>query len=99
MPKHIKLCVKVMDMLEKNSFDTQLFFNHSVDGPNINKSFWGKVSQKMVSLRFSGLLLLVMCNFHIVHKAFQYGCTEYGSEVESMAIPLHGCFKIALSYN
>ena len=60
MPKHVKFCVKVMDMLEKNSLDTQLFFSLSMDGPNINKSLWEKVGQ-IVSLRFSGLLLLVMC--------------------------------------
>ena len=84
-----------MAVLEKNSLDTQLFFNLSMDGPNINKSLWGKVNQKMVSLGFNGLLSLVVCNLHIIHKAFQYGCTEYGSEVESMAIDLHGWFKIA----
>ena len=50
----------------------------------------------MVSRRFCGFLLIVMWNLHIVHKALQYGCTRHhGLEVDSMAIGLHGWFKIA----
>lgn len=47
----------------------------------------------MVSLGFSGLLQMVMCNLHIIHKAFQYGCIEYGSKLESI-INLYGWFKV-----
>ena len=36
---------------------------------------------------------MVMCNLHIIHKAFQYGCIEYGSKLESI-INLYGWFKV-----
>lgn len=39
-----------------------------MNGPNINKSLWEKVNQKMVILGFNGLLSLLMCNLHIVYK-------------------------------
>ena len=66
-----------------------------MNGPNISKSLWEKVNQKMVALGFNALLSLVMYNLHTVHKAFQHGCTECRSEVERMPIDLHEWFKIA----
>ena len=72
-----------------------LLLNLSTDGLNINKSLWGKLNEKLLSLGFHGLLPLVVCCLHIVHKAFHYGCVQYGSEVESLAVDLHGWFKIA----
>lgn len=36
---------------------------------------------------------MVMCNLHIIHKAFQYGCIKYGSKLESI-INLYGWFKV-----
>ena len=90
------LCAKVVDVMESNSLDSKLLFYLSTDdGPNINKSLWGKLNEKLISLGFHCLLPLVVCCLHIVHKAFHYGCVQYGSEVESLAVDLHGRFKIA----
>ena len=64
------LCVKVIDVFESN-FDSQLFFDLSMNSPNVNKSLWEKVFPG-----FNSLLLLVMCNLHVAHKAFQHDCTH-----------------------
>lgn len=32
---------------------------------------------------------------HTVHNGFNYGIVAYGNKVESLAIDLHGWFKIA----
>ena len=40
----------VMDVLEKNFLNTELFFSLSMDGPNINKSLWEKVNQRIPAL-------------------------------------------------
>ena len=89
------LCAKVVDVMESNSLDSKLLLNLSTDGPNINKSLWGKLNEKLLYLGFHGLLPLVVCSLHIVHKAFHCGCVQYGSEFESLAVDLHGWFKIA----
>ena len=89
------LCAEVVDMMESNALDSKLLLNLSTDGPNINTSLWGKLNEKLLSLGFHGLLPLVVCCLHIVHKAFHYGCVQHGSEVESLAVDLHGWFKIA----
>ena len=75
--------------------DTKLLLSLSIDGPNITKSLWGKMNERLISLGFSGILSLVVCFLHIVHKAFHYGCVKYASEVESLAVDLHGWFKVA----
>ena len=89
------LCDKSFDVLQSNGLEIKLLLNLSTDGPNINKSLWVKVHEQLLSYGLQGLLPLVTCCLHLIHNAFHYGCVEYGSEVESLSLHLHGWFKIA----
>ena len=84
-----------MEVLQTNSLEQELLLNLSTDGPNINKSLWTKLNEKLISLGYHGLLPFVACVLHILHTAFHYGVKVYGTEAESHALDLHGWFKIA----
>ena len=49
----------------------------------------------MRNLGYNGLMPLIPCVLHTVHNGFNYGIVAYGNKVESLAIDLHGWFKIA----
>ena len=89
------LCDLVMQVFQKNSLEVELLMNLSTDGPNINKSLWTKLNEKLISLGYSGLLPFVACVLHILHTAFHYGVKVYGTDTESHCLDLHGWFKIA----
>ena len=91
--KAVDLCVKVCDAIQL--VDTKLLLKQSMDGLNVNKSLWGNVYERLISLCFPGLTPLVVCCLHIMLKAFHYGYVQYGSEVESLDVAPHGWFKIA----
>ena len=56
-----------------SSLDRKVMCQISMDGPNVNKSFYRKVTAKRDELGLPGLINIGSCNLHNVHGCFKTG--------------------------
>ena len=67
--------------------------NLGSDGPNVNKTIWSNINEKLKALGLSGLLPFVPCNMHVVHNSFREGLKVYGQSSKQLVIDLFYFFK------
>ncbi|XP_074652758.1 uncharacterized protein LOC141907086 [Tubulanus polymorphus] len=70
-------------------------FQISMDGPNVNWSFYDKFSEyvKTEFNKESTLLNIGSCGLHIVHISFKAGSTKSGWDIEILLRSLYSLFK------
>lgn len=58
------------------------------DGPNVNESIWKEMKKRMKEEGNNGLIDIGTCNVHVIHNSFAKGLSEYGGDVEQLAVDL-----------
>jgi len=65
----------------------------SMDGPNVNWSFYEKMQQKVKSECGCQMLNIGSCGLHIVHGAFKHGCNATKWDIQSVLRAVYTLFK------
>ena len=85
----------ILRSLENDGFEVPL--NQLIclgsDGPNVNRTIWNCINNRMLAEGLSGLIPFVPYNPHVIHNAFRKGLNEFGKEVEQFVIDLFHFFK------
>ena len=74
-------------------FPAERLFNLSSDVPNVNKTIWKFVDDKLREKKNEGIDSYVPCNVHIIHNGFRQGLSVYGIDAENLAFDLHAWFR------
>ncbi len=65
------------------------------DGPNVNKTVFTILNERVLNVRDGPLLDISSCVLHTIHNAFEAGTKAYGNLVVELSIDLHLFFKIS----
>ena len=79
----------IVSAIDKSAFSLSGLIMIGSDGPNVNKSIFSKMNEKVKELRGKPLLNVGSCNIHVVHNAFLKGLLQFGIEISDIAIAMH----------
>ncbi|XP_034248692.1 uncharacterized protein LOC117649763 [Thrips palmi] len=82
----------LLQVLERACLCLQKFLMLSMDGPNVNKTVFRLVSEKVKEVRGKGLMDAGSCNVHILHNSFLSGLEVFGEEVSHLVIAIYEYF-------
>jgi hypothetical protein len=65
----------------------------SMDGPNVNWSFFEKLQNELFKDTDSSLINIGSCGLHVVHGAFKHACKSVDWDIESVLTSAYWLFK------
>ena len=88
--------VKIIKALQSEGVPISKLLSLASDGPNVNKTVFGLMYEKLSEICGRPLVDMDTCTLHIVHNGFGAGVRAYGSQTQELALDLHAFLRVQL---
>lgn len=87
------LAEQIINSISDSNISMRKLLSLSSDGPNVNKTVFKLVNEKIKEIRQKPLIYIGTCNIHIIHNSFIKGLEVFGMKASDFVIAVYYFFQ------